>query len=91
MASIEKRGKNSFRLVVEAGYDARGKRIRRTKSIKANGIREAEKELVKFQTEAETGEYIAPEKMTFSSFLEEWREKYGNKHLEMKRLKDPSV
>lgn len=86
MASIEKRGKNSFRLVVEAGYDARGKRIKRSKSIKANGIREAEKELVKFQTEVETGEYIAPEKMTFSSFLEEWREKYGNKHLELKTM-----
>ncbi|MGF7046540.1 integrase [Paenibacillus sp. DS2015] len=86
MASIEKRGKHSFRLIVEAGYDARGKRIKRSKSIKANGVREAEKELVKFQTEVEAGEYIAPEKMTFSAFLEEWKGKYGSKHLELKTI-----
>jgi integrase len=86
LASIEKRGKNSFRLVVEAGYNSQGKRIKRSKSIKANGIREAEKELVKFQTEVEAGEYIAPEKMNFSAFLEEWKKKYGRKHLELKTL-----
>ena len=34
MASIEKRGANSWRLVVEAGYDSAGKRLKRYKSIK---------------------------------------------------------
>jgi integrase len=82
MASVERRGKNSFRLVVEAGYDAKGKRIKRSKTVQASGIREAEKELMKFQAEVEAGEYIAPSKMTFSAFLTEWKEKYGTKHLE---------
>lgn len=86
VASIEKRGKDSYRLIVEVGYDAKGKRVKRTKTIKAKGIREAEKELVKFQTEVEAGEYIAPEKMSFEAFLELWREKYGDKHLEAKTL-----
>lgn len=86
MASIEKRGKDSFRLIVEVGYDAKGKRVKRTKTVKAKGIREAEKELVKFQTEVEAGEYIAPDKMSFDAFLEVWREKYGQKHLEVKTL-----
>ncbi|WP_027087959.1 tyrosine-type recombinase/integrase [Cohnella panacarvi] len=86
MASIEKRGKDSYRLIVEVGYDAKGKRVKRTKTVKAKGIREAEKELVKFQTEVEVGEYIAPEKMSFDTFLAVWREKYGQKHLEVKTL-----
>lgn len=87
MASIEKRGKNSYRLVVETGYSADGKRIKRSKTIKASGIREAERELAKFQVEVEAGEYIAPEKMNFSKFLEEWTSKYGEKHLDPNTLK----
>jgi integrase len=50
------------------------------------GKREAEKELAKFQTEVEAEEYIAPEKMTFAAFVEEWKEKYGAKHLELKTM-----
>jgi integrase len=77
MASIEKRGKNSYRLVVEAGYDAKGKRIKRYKTIKAKNKTEAKVELSKFQIEVEAGEYIAPEKMRFEAFVEEWRTKYA--------------
>ncbi|NBD27011.1 site-specific integrase [Paenibacillus glycinis] len=90
MASIEKRSKNSYRLIVEAGYDSAGKRIKRSKTIKASGIREAEKKLAMFQVEVEAGEYIAPEKMTFSTFVQEWNQKYGIKHLELKTLESYS-
>jgi integrase len=62
MASLQKRG-NAWLLVVEAGFDPLGKRIKRTKTIKADGIREAKKLLAEFQTEVEAGEYIAPEKI----------------------------
>jgi hypothetical protein len=34
---IEKRGVNSWRLVVETGYDANTKRLKRCKSIKIDG------------------------------------------------------
>ena len=91
MASIEKRGKNSYRLVVEAGYDAQGKRIKRYKTIRVEDealLRTTKKlrdylndELIKFKIEVEAGEYIAPEKMTFGAFVEEWRKKHGEKHL----------
>jgi integrase len=81
MASIEKRGENSWRLIVEVGYDANGKRIKRSKTVKGMGKREAEKVLARFQTEVEAGEYIAPEKMTFAAFTEEWRLKYALKEL----------
>ncbi|MGG1600354.1 hypothetical protein [Paenibacillus naphthalenovorans] len=62
MPSIRKRGKSSYLLIVELGYDARGKRLQKTKTIKAKGEREAQKELAKFVVEIETGQYIAPAK-----------------------------
>jgi len=90
MANIVKRGKNSWRLVVELGYDANGKRIRRTKTIRVTDetllrttkrLRDyLQRELAKFQAEVESGEYIAPEKMTFEEFIENhWRPKYAEK------------
>lgn len=89
MASIQKRGKNSYLLVVEAGYDADGKRIRRTKTIRAANKREAEKELAKFVVEIEAGEYIAPEKMLFKDFVEkEWLPKFAEKKYSPRNLKN---
>ncbi|MBO8164664.1 MAG: site-specific integrase [Brevibacillus sp.] len=95
MASIEKRGKNSYRLVVDVGYDAQGKRIKRTKTIRVEEKLTTKKlkehldlELAKFKMEIEAGEYIKPEKMTFGAFVEEWRSKYAQKELAPKTLKE---
>jgi integrase len=89
MASYQRRSENSFLLVVETGYDARGKRIRRTKTVRIEDkallkttkkLREyLEAELHKFKIEVEAGEYIAPEKMTLINFVEEWENKYAIK------------
>lgn len=84
--AFKKRGNNSWLLVVEAGYDANGKRIKRTKTVKGVGKREAEKELAKFVVEVEAGEYIAPEKMTFAAFVEEWHKKYAIKEISPRTL-----
>lgn len=90
MASIQKRGHNSFMLVVEAGYTPKGKRIKRTRTIKVDEsllkttkrLRDyLNSELVKFKTEVEAGEYIAPEKMTLENFVIEWEKKYASKEL----------
>jgi integrase len=81
MAYIEKRGQDSYRLVTDAGFDQSGKRIRRTKTVKCKNQTEAKKELAKFVTEIEAGEYITPGKMTFASFVVEWKEKYALKQL----------
>ena len=96
MASIEKRGVNSWRLIVVAGYDATGKRLKRYKSIKIDDpalLKTTKRlkdylndELVKFKIEVEAGEYIAPEKMTFEVFVQEWESKYARKHLAEKTL-----
>ncbi|MEW4278914.1 hypothetical protein [Priestia megaterium] len=75
--SIEKRGKNSWRLVYNLGFDSNGKRLKKTKTVKGVTKREAQKLLVQFITEIEAGEYIAPGKMLFSAFIEEWKGKYG--------------
>lgn len=87
MAHIRKRGKNSWLLTVELGYDSNGKKIRRTKTIKADKKSDAEKELAKFIIEIESGEYIAPEKMTFNEFLKTWEEKWAVENLSPLTLK----
>ncbi|MCY7477649.1 tyrosine-type recombinase/integrase [Paenibacillus larvae] len=90
MASIEKRGTNSWRLVVEVGYDSKGKRVKRTKTVRVEDqalikttkkLREfLETELHKFKIEVEAGEYIVPQKMTLDQFVQdEWIPKYASK------------
>ncbi|MDE5167664.1 tyrosine-type recombinase/integrase [Paenibacillus larvae] len=90
MASIEKRGTNSWRLVVEVGYDSKGKRVKRTKTVRVEDqsllkttkkLREfLETELHKFKIKVEAGEYIAPQKMTLDQFVQdEWTPKYASK------------
>lgn len=98
MASIQKRGENSYLLVVEAGYDANGKRIKRTKTIRVEDKLTPKKlneylemELAKFKMEVEAGEYIAPEKMTFAAFVEEWREKHARRELSPKTLENYNI
>jgi integrase len=86
MPSIEKRGE-AYRLVVEAGYDAKGKRIKRYKTIRIDQkltpkkLKEhLQKELLAFQSEVESGTYIAPTRMTFETFaVNEWLPKYAEK------------
>lgn len=81
MPYIEKRGKDSYRLVVSLGFNAEGKHIREMRTIKCKNKTEAKKELAKFVAEIETGQYFAPQKMTFSQFVEEWKDKYAKKQL----------
>jgi len=91
MPSYQKRGANSFLLTVEAGYNEKGKRIRKTRTIRINDeallktTRKLEnylqKELAKFQMEVEAGEYISPDKRKFSDFAEDWYQKYAIKNL----------
>lgn len=91
MASIQKRGRNSFLLVVELGYDGRGKRIRRTKTVRVEDeslLRTKKRledhlkmELYKFQAEVESGEYIAVTSLKFKGFVDDWYDKHAMKNL----------
>lgn len=97
MAHREKRGENSWRLIVDVGEKEGGKRDRRYKTIKIEDqtlLKTTKKleayldeELIKFKIEVEAGEYIAPEKMTFGAFVVEWEEKYAVDQLAEKTLK----
>ena len=51
--SIEKRGKNSYRLVVTKGYDLDGTSIRYQKTIHYKNKSEAQTELAKYVAEVE--------------------------------------
>ncbi|RKD73658.1 site-specific recombinase XerD [Sinobaca qinghaiensis] len=79
--SLEKRGKNRWRLRINIGYKADGRPIRRYRTVTAKNKTEANRYLAQFITEIESGEYIAPEKMHFSAFVEEWKNKYAAKEL----------
>lgn len=91
MASIRKRGDNSFILTVETGYDSKGKRKRRYKTIKIEDksllkttkkLRDfLEAEYHKFKTEVQAGEYISPEKLTLETFIVDWENKYAAREL----------
>ncbi|WP_409341048.1 tyrosine recombinase XerC [Paenibacillus sp. MBLB4367] len=96
MASIQKRGTNSWRLIVELGYDAKGKRVQEKKTIKVDDptlLRAPKRlenyldlELKKFQIEVEAGTYVRLEKMTFEAFVEHWIKKFVDVDLEEKTI-----
>src|SRR5690625_947404 len=98
MASIQKRGKNTFQLTVELGYDGRGRRRRRTKNIKVEDEKllraprrleeHLKKELYTFQAEVEAGEYIDTKNLKFKDFVDDWYEKHAYKNLEKTTIKN---
>ena len=58
VGNIEKRGENSYRLRVSAGYTDEGKRIMYKKTVQAKNKSEARKELALFISEIETGQAL---------------------------------
>ncbi len=78
--SIEKRGKNSYRLTVSEGFDLTGRPMIHRKTIHGTK-REAEVELAKFVTEVQNGLVIDGKSLKFSEFVEVWKRDYGSKEL----------
>ena len=78
--SIEKRGKDSYRLVCTNGYDLNGKLIKHTKTIHGTK-KDAEIELAKFVTEVQNGLVIDGKSLKFSEFVDVWKRDYGSKEL----------
>nr|WP_240546016.1 site-specific integrase [Paenibacillus artemisiicola] len=79
-------------MYVEVGTDSSGKRIRRTQTVKVDDsqlLKSPKKlnaylneELLKFKMLIESGQYITPEKMSVSKFIDIWIDKFVNKNLE---------
>ena len=78
--SIEKRGKNSYRLIVCHGFNLDGKPIRHTKTVHGTKS-QAKIELAKFVVEVEQGTVIEGKSITFKEFTEIWKRDYGSKEL----------
>ena len=78
--SIEKRGKNSYRLTVSEGFDLTGRPMIHRKTIHGTK-KEAEVELAKFVTEVQNGLVIDGKSLKFSEFVEVWKRDYGSKEL----------
>jgi integrase len=78
--SIEKRGKNSYRLTVSEGFDLDGKPMIHRKTVHGNK-KDAEVELAKFVTEVQNGLVIDGKSLKFSEFVEIWKRDYGSKEL----------
>ncbi|MBO1911892.1 hypothetical protein J4G37_44770, partial [Microvirga sp. 3-52] len=57
---FQKRGKDSYLLVYPMGYNLNGKKVRKTKTVKAKNQTEAKKAFVAFMKEIETGSYATP-------------------------------
>ena len=78
--SIEKRGKNSYRLVCYNGFDLNGNSIRHTKTIHASK-KDAKIELAKFVADVQNGMVVEGKALKFSEFTEIWKRDYGSKEL----------
>jgi len=93
MASIEKRGENSYRLTACTGYNSQGKKIRKHKSVTLEAEltpKQAEKELQRlstlFEEEISKGTYLDASRITFAEFCEQWMTKYAEQELEPKTV-----
>lgn len=78
--SIEKRGKNSYRLTVSEGFDLNGKPMIHRKTVHGNK-KDAEVELAKFVTEVQNGLIIDGKSLKFSNL-----QKYGKEIMVQKNL-----
>lgn len=78
--SIEKRGKNSYRLSCLAGYNLQGKPIKKTKTVHGTK-KDAEIELAKFVADVQNGIFVEGKSLKFSEFTEIWKRDYASKEL----------
>ncbi len=88
MASIRKRGKNSWQIRVFDGYDSANKKIERIKTVqRPAGMtdkqweKELERIVIEFEQEVEKGTYLDGSKITFAEFAEKWLMDYAQKEL----------
>ena len=68
---IRQRGKHSWAIVIDIGYDGAGKRRQKWHSFRGPK-REAQRELTRLLRELDTGAYVEPTHLTFADYLERW-------------------
>lgn len=75
-----KSGEKVYLLVVEAGKNAEGKRIQRTKTLRNTTKRAAKAELSKFEQEVREGIYLEKDNITLKEFMGQWLETFVKPH-----------
>ncbi|MEA0554617.1 site-specific integrase [Lysinibacillus irui] len=85
MASIVKRGENSYRFTVYLPKDAKGRYPRETKTITIEEkmtpkqLKEfLDREYLKFKNEVLSGNYVKVEKILFKDFAEQWEKDFAS-------------
>ena len=78
--NIEKRGKDSYRLICTNGYDLNGNIIKHTQTIHGTK-KDSQIELAKFVADVQNGLVIEGKSLKFSEFTEIWKKDYGSKEL----------
>lgn len=88
MVYHEKMSKNTYRLIVCQGYDEKGKKLRKRKTIKVSEQltpkqleRELNKQKILFEREVLLGEYLDGESITFLEFTRRWFKDYAEVNL----------
>ena len=88
MAYYEQRSKNTYKLIVAMGYDSKGKKLRKSKTIKLNDSltqkqtkAELNRQLVLFENEVLGGNYLDGENITFEQFTRKWLKDYAEINL----------
>ncbi|WP_054859108.1 tyrosine-type recombinase/integrase [Gracilibacillus sp. JCM 18860] len=81
MASYEDLGFGKFKIYVELGYDERGKRKRRTKTITATSERDLNKKIRDFEIKCFNEKDEPIDKIKFSSFVDRWMKNHVEPNL----------
>lgn len=84
--SIEKRGENSYRLVVSQGFDGSGKRIKKTRCIKASSPKEADTALALFIADIQRGDAAQSKGMSVAELWKYWLDNHATANLEQTTL-----
>lgn len=85
MASAQPLGDDRFKIYVELGYDDKGRRKRRTKTVTAKSERALKKAMTAFEIEvANSQNNISLENITFSAFVDRWMDMYVKPDLAIK-------
>lgn len=89
MSSIKELIPNKkYRLYVELGYDAAGKRIRKTKVVDASGKRKATDLLKEFENEVKQSLHLDDDNPTFIDFAERWTKNYAEIELQASSMEN---
>lgn len=85
MASTTPLGDNKYKIFIELGYDDKGKRIRKTKTVTAKSERALKKAITEFEIKVANQEStIEVENITFESFVDRWMDIYVKADLTIK-------